>query len=134
MAGPPLVTGATGFAGSHLVDHLLDTRAGCRRVGEPARRDLQRPAIRRSRGTRSTCSTARRFATPIAALQPSVVYHCAGAADVGDVVGAIPSRLCKVNALGTHHLLEARATRRLDARSSSLSGRRRFIVPRADAD
>ena len=28
MAGPTLVTGATGFAGSHLVEHLLHSQPG----------------------------------------------------------------------------------------------------------
>ena len=44
----------------------------------------------------------------IAALRPSVVYHCAGAADVGNS-WADPVTPLRVNALGTHHLLDARA-------------------------
>jgi GDP-4-dehydro-6-deoxy-D-mannose reductase len=42
----------------------------------------------------------------IAQLTPSVVYHCAGAADVG-TSWADPVTPLAVNALGTHHLLEA---------------------------
>jgi GDP-4-dehydro-6-deoxy-D-mannose reductase len=42
----------------------------------------------------------------IAALQPSIVYHCAGAADVG-TSWADPVTPLKVNALGTHHVLDA---------------------------
>ncbi|HEY6616968.1 MAG TPA: NAD-dependent epimerase/dehydratase family protein, partial [Vicinamibacterales bacterium] len=41
MTGPPLVTGATGFAGSHLVDHLLTSEpavaAWANPRGTPAR-------------------------------------------------------------------------------------------------
>ena len=105
MAGPPLVTGATGFAGSHLVDHLLTgepvVAAWANPRGAPARRAnpkigwaavdlLDREAVRDG----------------IAALQPSIVYHCAGAADVG-TSWADPVTPLKVNAVGTHHLLEA---------------------------
>jgi GDP-4-dehydro-6-deoxy-D-mannose reductase len=42
----------------------------------------------------------------IARLRPSVIYHCAGAADVG-TSWADPVTPLKVNALGTHHLLDA---------------------------
>ena len=62
--------------------------------------------IRRSRGTRSICWTAQAVREAIAAIRPSVVYHCAGAADVG-TSWADPVTPLAVNALGTHHLLEA---------------------------
>jgi len=42
----------------------------------------------------------------LAATRPSVIYHCAGFADVHDAWRA-PARALRVNALGTHHLLEA---------------------------
>ena len=105
MAGLPLVTGATGFAGSHLVDHLLEREpaiaawANPRGMGVSAHNAkiswdavdlLDRDAVRDA----------------VTRLQPSLVYHCAGAADVG-TSWADPVTPLKVNALGTHHLLEA---------------------------
>ena len=87
VAGLPLVTGATGFAGSHLVDHLSGARAGDRRLGEPA---AARPSPRDDpKITWNAVDLLDREAVrdAIAALRPSVVYHCAGAADVGDIVG-----------------------------------------------
>jgi GDP-4-dehydro-6-deoxy-D-mannose reductase len=42
----------------------------------------------------------------IAELRPSVIYHCAGSADVADS-WPHPVKPLQVNALGTHHLLDA---------------------------
>ena len=42
----------------------------------------------------------------VSRLQPSFVYHCAGAADVG-TSWADPVTPLQINAMGTHHLLEA---------------------------
>jgi GDP-4-dehydro-6-deoxy-D-mannose reductase len=112
VAGPPLVTGATGFAGSHLVEHLLEH--------EPALAAWSNP-----RGTPSASADPRVMWRPvdlldrsavrsaIAALKPSVVYHCAGAADVGNS-WKDPVTPLRVNGLGTHHLLDA-----LDATGST---------------
>src|SRR5205814_9209094 len=41
----------------------------------------------------------------LAAARPSVIYHCAGLADVHDAWKA-PERALRVNVLGTHNLLE----------------------------
>jgi GDP-4-dehydro-6-deoxy-D-mannose reductase len=41
----------------------------------------------------------------LAEMRPSVIYHCAGVAHVGEAWTA-PARALEVNALGTHHLLE----------------------------
>jgi GDP-4-dehydro-6-deoxy-D-mannose reductase len=105
VAGVPLVTGATGFAGGHLVDHLIAREPAITALANPrgmpvtARHPkvawhavdlLDRQAVREA----------------IAAIRPSVVYHCAGAADVG-TSWADPVTPLAVNALGTHHLFEA---------------------------
>ena len=105
MAGLPLVTGATGFAGSHLVEHLLEREpavaawanprgvaisGGNPKISWDAVDLLDRDAVRDA----------------VTRLRPSLVYHCAGAADVGTSWGD-PVTPLKVNALGTHHLLEA---------------------------
>jgi GDP-4-dehydro-6-deoxy-D-mannose reductase len=105
VAGPPLVTGATGFAGSHLVEHLLSDEpvvaAWANPRGAPA--GHRNPKI-----TWTAVDLLDREAVgdAIAALQPSIVYHCAGAADVGSS-WADPVTPLKLNAVGTHHLLEA---------------------------
>jgi GDP-4-dehydro-6-deoxy-D-mannose reductase len=103
VQGAPLVTGAAGFAGSHLVDRLVASgavHAVARAGGQPpVARDgvrwseldlLDREAVRRTlEGTR-----------------PSVIYHCAGLAGVHDAWKA-PAAALRVNVLGTHHVLEA---------------------------
>jgi GDP-4-dehydro-6-deoxy-D-mannose reductase len=105
VAGLPLVTGATGFAGGHLVDQLVAL--------EPAVAALANP-----RGVAATARDPKitwhavdlldgqAVREAIAAIRPAIIYHCAGAADVG-TSWADPVTPLAVNALGTHHLLEA---------------------------
>jgi GDP-4-dehydro-6-deoxy-D-mannose reductase len=109
VAGLPLVTGATGFAGSHLVEHLLHSRLG----REPGVAAWANPRgapvpVRDPNIAWNAVDLLDREAVrdAIAVLQPSVVYHCAGAADVG-TSWVDPVTPLRVNALGTHHLLEA---------------------------
>jgi GDP-4-dehydro-6-deoxy-D-mannose reductase len=104
VAGVPLVTGATGFAGRYLVERLLSrggsVSAWAHRGGTAAAAAvgvnwhavdlLDRDAVRDG----------------VAAARPSVIYHCAGFADVHDAWRA-PARALRVNAIGTHNLLEA---------------------------
>lgn len=105
MAGLPLVTGATGFAGSHLVDHLLEREPAIAAWANPRGAAV---SGRNPKVSWDTVDLLDRDAVrdAITRLQPSLVYHCAGAADVG-TSWADPVTPLKVNALGTHHLLEA---------------------------
>lgn len=104
MTGPVVVTGAAGFAGGHLVDHLsssgIHTVAWHRPGGTPPRHidgvqwqgvDLFDDAA---------------VKTALESLQPAVVFHCAGAAHVGKSWSATADTL-RVNVLGTHHLVES---------------------------
>jgi GDP-4-dehydro-6-deoxy-D-mannose reductase len=85
-----LVTGARGFAGSHLVELLSRSGATVAAWGRQDVDLLDRHAVSRA----------------IAALRPEAVYHCAGAAHVGRSFDNIGDTLA-ANVLGTHHLLDA---------------------------
>jgi GDP-4-dehydro-6-deoxy-D-mannose reductase len=108
-----LVTGAAGFAGSHLLDLLTAEHAdvvGWQRPGgrlptahPSVRWDsvdlLDRPAVREA----------------IARVRPQVVYHCAGAAHVGRAWDRAEHTFA-VNVRATHHLLDALDESRVAAR------------------
>jgi GDP-4-dehydro-6-deoxy-D-mannose reductase len=113
MARLTLVTGAAGFAGSHLLDALvrdgIETVAWHRLGGSPPRELsgvtwqavdlLNRSAVGRA----------------IASANPAVVYHCAGAAHVGRSWKSTEQTFA-VNVLGTHHLIEGLREAAADAR------------------
>jgi GDP-4-dehydro-6-deoxy-D-mannose reductase len=103
VAGAVLVTGAAGFAGSHLVEHLSrdsgELVAWARSAPPPelaalARWDivdlLDRERVRRS----------------IAELKPSRIYHCGGAAHVAESWARVAATL-ETNVLATHYLFDA---------------------------
>ena len=85
-----LVTGARGFVGRYLVEHLATQGAAVTGWGREHVDLLDRRAVSRA----------------IAELRPSVVYHCAGAAHVGQSFSNIADTLA-ANVLGTHHVLDA---------------------------
>jgi GDP-4-dehydro-6-deoxy-D-mannose reductase len=104
VARLPLITGAAGFAGGHLVERLVSR-------GDAVIAWAHSGGVRPSPAASVTWGavdlldrTALREA--LAAARPSVIYHCAGLADVHDAWRA-PARALRVNALGTHHLLDA---------------------------
>jgi GDP-4-dehydro-6-deoxy-D-mannose reductase len=104
VAGLPLVTGATGFAGSHLVDDLLRDHS---RIAAWSNPGGTTPDTRENVEWHAVDLLDRAaVASAIAHVKPSVVYHLAGAAHVGDS-WKDPVRPLRVNALGTHHLLDA---------------------------
>lgn len=104
MAGIPLVTGATGFAGGHLLARLA---AGGRPVAAWAHREGSHPPSGGGVTWRAVDLLDRRaIRDALGETQPSVIYHCAGFADVHGA-WRVPLRSLRVNALGTHHLLEA---------------------------
>jgi GDP-4-dehydro-6-deoxy-D-mannose reductase len=85
-----LVTGARGFVGRYLVEHLERTGADVTAWGRQQVDLLDRRAVSRA----------------MAELRPAVVYHCAGAAHVGQSFDNIADTLA-ANVLGTHHVLDA---------------------------
>jgi GDP-4-dehydro-6-deoxy-D-mannose reductase len=104
VANPILVTGAAGFAGSHLIELLV--RDGHDIVG------WHRPG-----GTPPALGTRVRWEAvdlldraaidgAIGRHRPATVYHCAGAAHVGRAWNSTTPTF-EVNVRGTHHLLEA---------------------------
>jgi GDP-4-dehydro-6-deoxy-D-mannose reductase len=84
-----LVTGAGGFAGSHLVDLLAST--GVRAIGW-RRQDVD-------------LVDGAAVARAVADVRPATVFHCAGSAHVGQSWSHAGETLA-TNVLGTHHLLD----------------------------
>ena len=104
MAHPTLVTGAAGFAGSHLLDLLASQGADV--VGWHRPGGVRPPASGRLRWHAVDMLDRAAVREAIHALQPRFVYHCAGAAHVGQAWDTTSTTLA-TNVLGTHHLVEA---------------------------
>ena len=97
-----LVTGASGFAGSHLLEHL----SGSGDVTGWSRSAPHPELARLARWTRIDMLDRDRVRQEILALRPTIVYHCAGAAHVG-VSWRDTALPMASNVLSTHHLLDA---------------------------
>jgi GDP-4-dehydro-6-deoxy-D-mannose reductase len=103
VAGPSLITGAAGFAGGHLLERLLEGGAP---VHAWAYRSLPRQRAAPAIWTAVDLLDRAAVRDALGAARPSVIYHCAGLADLQDAWRA-PAQALRVNVLGTHHLLEA---------------------------
>jgi GDP-4-dehydro-6-deoxy-D-mannose reductase len=104
MPTTTLVTGAAGFAGSHLLDLLARDGGGIvawhRPGGAPPRE------VRGTRWEAVDLHDRDGVDAAIARARPSIVYHCAGAAHVGRSWESTESTFA-TNVRGTHHLLQA---------------------------
>jgi GDP-4-dehydro-6-deoxy-D-mannose reductase len=94
-----------GFAGSHLVDHLLQSFPSVAAWGNPSGRPISRPPDPRVHWERVDLLDGAAVAAELTALRPVAIYHCAGVAHVAESWSE-SSRALQVNALGTHRLLE----------------------------
>jgi GDP-4-dehydro-6-deoxy-D-mannose reductase len=103
MPGPILITGAAGFAGSHLIE-LVAREAAVVAWHRPAGRTP--PQAQRVRWQAVDLLDAAAVQQAIDEIRPASVYHCAGAAHVGRSWNATESTFA-VNVRGTHHLLQA---------------------------
>jgi GDP-4-dehydro-6-deoxy-D-mannose reductase len=119
-----LVTGARGFAGGYLANLLAETGVAVTGWVRPARNGAG--ASGGARTPDPFFNTAIRWqdvdlldrgavAQAIAGLRPGLVYHCAGAAHVGQSFSDARETLA-ANVLGTHHLLDALRSARVNAR------------------
>jgi len=104
-----LVTGAAGFAGSHLLD-LLAANPGSAsdRIVAWQRPGSNRRQIDASGIVWDEVDVLDRDAVraAVARISPSMVYHCAGAAHVGRAWDKTESTFA-INVRGTHYLLDA---------------------------
>ncbi len=105
MADRILVTGATGFAGSHLLDRLPSharaiawARPGGHAPPPAGSRDVQWQQV--DVRDRAALKTA------LGDARPDVIFHLAGAPHVGSSFDN-PAAPLESNALGTHYLLSA---------------------------
>ncbi len=102
-----LITGITGFAGSHLAENLL--AAGVEVVGTTLRgesRNNLAAVSRRLKVEIASLDQGDRLRALVAKYQPQWVFHLAALAAVGKSF-AIPRETMQVNLLGTLNLYEA---------------------------
>ena len=104
MATSVLVTGAAGFAGSHLVELIAGGRDA---VTAWAHRAAVPPPIKVAATWQAVDLLDREaIDRALAAIEPSVIYHCAGVAQSGSAGNRIGATF-EVNVRGTANLLAA---------------------------
>jgi len=110
----PLVTGAAGFAGAHLLHLLLTTWPRVNAWRNPSGRGVPRTHTdARIAWEAVDVTDAQAVAHALRDLRPSAVFHCAGLADVQHA-WTDAARALRVNAVGTRVLLAGLAGAGLD--------------------
>jgi GDP-4-dehydro-6-deoxy-D-mannose reductase len=110
-----LVTGAAGFAGSHLLDLLAEEAVrvvAIRKPGVGAETQAAYPAVTWMEVDLLDRDAMRRV---VGEFAPAAVYHLAGAPHVGQSWSAATETLA-VNVMGTHSLFEALRLERVASR------------------
>ncbi len=102
MADRIVVTGASGFAGSHLLERL----AGHGEVFAWTRRTPPQSLRPDVRWQQVELSDARLVRQAVEEARPTTVYHCAGSPHVAASWRDTATPLAQ-NVMGTHHLLDA---------------------------
>jgi len=105
VAAVPLITGATGFAGGHLLDRFTARQERVHAWGHRGsdRRGVDATGVEWDAVDLLDRASVRDALTRI---RPSLIYHCAGAAHVL-AAWQSPAHALRVNVLGTHNLLES---------------------------
>ena len=99
-----LVTGAGGFAGSHLLEHL----SGSAELAAWSRSDPSPELARLARWQRVDILDREQVDAAIRELRPDMIFHCAGLPHVAESWADTAAPLA-VNVLGTHRLIDAAA-------------------------
>ena len=102
----PLVTGATGFAGSHLIDALAGAGTEIAAWGNAKGRPVPANGGGRVRWSAVDVLDRTSIQSALRDLQPTVIFHLAGLPHVAEA-WKDSGRALQVNVLGTHHLLDA---------------------------
>lgn len=102
MNGPILITGASGFAGSHLLQRL----AGRHDLVAWARSSPAPEFFSLARWQQVDLLDRDRVRSLVGDLRPTAIYHLAGSAHVAEAI-ADPAGAFANNVLGTHHLFDA---------------------------
>lgn len=104
MSSEILVTGAAGFAGSHLIDLLVGAGANVIAWHRPG--GAPPPDRSLARWEAVDLLDQAQVRTAIERARPAAVYHCAGAAHVGRAWDSTEGTFA-INVRGTHHVLQA---------------------------
>ncbi len=115
MTDPILVTGANGFAGSHLLDQLRGGEAPLWAWSGPGRQPGPDHCAGDIRWAAVDLRDGRAVEAALADARPARIFHLGGIAHVAESWRQTTLTL-DVNVLGTHHLLRAARRLGLDAR------------------